>query len=112
MTQEVDRGSSGCTYNNGEDAFSAKTFVKFDISDPSDFDHIATNMGALGQVVDIPNLGRRAEYLRSNGGAEPSGYLLVDVDGKNGFGVQIAPSGDRADEIAVAKLLVPRVQQS
>ena len=108
VTSEVDRGSSGCTYNNGEDAFSAKKFVSVGTLEATDFDRMLTKLAGQADVTDVPGLGIDAKFLAIHG--QQMTLLLVKVDGLRTINVQVAPNGNQANSTQVAKLIIARMQ--
>jgi hypothetical protein len=110
VTEQVDRGPAGCTYHNGAEA--PRTEVSVDTFDASDFDRDPTHKSGSTEVADVPDLGVEAKYLTTQHQGVRSARLIVKADPVHAFMVEIAPTGDRSQEISVAKFLLPRVQSS
>lgn len=110
VTAELDRGASRCIYNNGEDASGAKTFVQVDPLNAADFDREVAKMAGNADVTDVPELGVESKRLIFQHQGVQSAVLMVKADAAHAFTVEIFPMADRANEVAVARLLMPRVQ--
>jgi hypothetical protein len=108
LTKEIDRGVSGCTYTNGDEASGTK--VSVDTLDASDFDRDPTHKSGSTEVFDVSELGVEAKYLITQHQGARSARLIVKADAAHAFIVEIIPTGDRDQEIYVAKFLLPRVQ--
>jgi hypothetical protein len=109
VTDEVDRGPSRCTYNNGEGTATAKTFVQVDTFDAMDFDRDVARMAGNADVADVSDLGVEAKYLTFQHQGLRTASLMVKADATHAFAVEIFPTADRANEISVASLLLTRV---
>jgi hypothetical protein len=110
VVKEIDRGVSGCTYKNGDEA--SGTEVSVETFDASDFDRDPTHKSGSTEVADVSELGVEAKYLTTQHQGVRSARLIVKADAVHAFMVEIVPTGDRTQEISVAKLLLPRVQSS
>ncbi|WP_221044867.1 hypothetical protein [Mycobacterium senriense] len=110
MSSEVDRGSSGCTYNNGENAFSAKTFVAVSTIGAGGFDHELTNEAGRANITDVPGLGVDAKLLTTATSGQALNLLIVKVDAQRAISVQVAPNGDQHNSTQVATLILARMQ--
>lgn len=115
VTSEVDRGSSGCTYNNGEDAFSAKTFVSVDIHDPVNMDDLLARSVKLAEglqgarvVSDVPRLGTEAKCITISKQDHQLALLVVKANEQHGFVIQMQPVNGCEKEIPVAVMIVAR----
>lgn len=109
VTRALDRGTSGCTYNNGEQASSAETSVEVDTLAASAYDLDVAKWSANADTDDVSELGVEAKYLIFQHQGVRSAVLIVKADAAHAFTVDIFPT-DRASAIAVAELLLPRVQ--
>jgi hypothetical protein len=110
VTNEIDRGVSGCTYNNRDNA--SGTEVSVDTFAAADFDRDPTHKSGSTEETDVFELGVEAKYLATQHQGVRSARLIVKADDVHAFIVEIFPTGDRAQEISVARLLLPRVQNS
>jgi hypothetical protein len=110
VTRAVDRGTSGCTYDNGQDASRTETSVRVDTLEASAYDLDVAKWSANADVDDVSELGVDAKYLVFQHQGVRTAVLIVKADAAHAFTVDIFPTTGRASAIAVAKLLLPRVQ--
>ena len=110
VTLALDRGASGCTYNNGEDASRTETSVRVDTLEASAYEPDVTRWSANADADDVSELGVEAKYLMFQHQGVRTAVLIVKADAAHAFTVDIFPTTDRTSAIAVARLLLPRVQ--
>jgi hypothetical protein len=98
LTQTEDRGSAGCLYRGGEG------YVKLGLFATSDWDAQLNEQsrGANSHIEDVAGMGAEAKRI--------SPTLFVRADSRMSFRVLVSPSQSLDDEIAVAKVVLPRVQ--
>jgi hypothetical protein len=112
VTRTLDRGTSGCTYDNGGDASGTGTSVRVDTLEASAYDLDVTKWSANADAEDVSDLGVQAKYFVFQHQGVRTAVLMVKADAAHAFTVDIFPTTDRTSAIAVAKLLLPRVQNA
>ncbi len=98
LTRTEDRGRSGCLYKGGDG------YVKLELFATSDWDARLNKQSsdANSSIEDVPGLGVQAKQIRPD--------LFVRADAQTSFKVLVSPSQGLDDEVAVAKVLLPRIQ--
>ena len=107
VTRAVDRGASGCTYDNGKDSSKTDPSVRVDTLEASAYDIDVAKWSANADVDDVSELGVGAKYFGFQHQGVRSAVLIVKADAAHAFTVDIYPPTDRASAVAVAKLLLP-----
>ncbi len=99
LTHTPHREYPGCLYSGSHG------YVELQLFATSDWDAKVTDQsnqsGAYSFTEDVPNLGVEAKRV--------SPVLFIKADSEHSFWVLVAPSQARDDEIAVAKVLLPRI---
>jgi hypothetical protein len=98
LSQTEDRGRVGCLYKG------TNGYVKLQLFSTSDWDaKVNEQAGGAGSTVEnVPGLGVEANRISPD--------LFIKTDSQTSFKVLVSPSQGEDDEIAVAKVLLPRIQ--
>jgi hypothetical protein len=101
----------GCTYSDAqgpEDTHSAVVVKLYGDQGDATIAKVGSDPQAI--VQDVPNLGERAQYVTA--AHQPDGELFVKADQAHAFSIKLTSetSDPEQREVAIAKLLLPRLQ--
>jgi hypothetical protein len=109
--KQTGRRMPGCTYSDAERPENIHSLVVVSlVGDQGDALIARTEANPQEIVQDVPNLGERAIYVTT--ARQPDGDLFVKVDQAHAFDIKLTSETTNPEprEIAVAKLLLPRLQ--
>jgi hypothetical protein len=110
LSEEMDRGSSGCTYdNNGRMVDSS--YVQVHPWDSSqNLENSVEKFVGKYPIDDVSGIGIKAKSVAVDAGNGVTFIeLFVQADSQHGLTVVVVPATDAAPATAVARLLAPRV---
>jgi hypothetical protein len=118
ITQSTDNGvmrrkQPGCEYTDIPPSGNARSAVEVNIYG-SLWDAQMARIEADPQAVvhDVPGLGQQAKYVTVTNPGQEGGELYVKADSAHGFSIQMSEPYETQQEreVAVAKLILPRIQ--